>query len=280
MNVAVDISSKDNAGVLRKTALISLVRAYDPSADGGLIGRAYDVCKTAHGEQKRHSGEPYYGHPVAVAEILTGLRMDAASVCTALLHDVLEDTDTDENGMRADFGDTITDLVLGVTKLGKLEYSSADLTREGQQAENFQKFVLAMSKDVRVLLVKLCDRLHNMRTLEHHPKQASRLRISRETMEIYAPLARKIGVERICAELEDLAFRYINPSAFETIQKRLTEWRENQQTAVSELAIMLRELLDEHKKPARVFGREKRPYAIWKKLERQGISFEDVEQSR
>ncbi|MBL4852789.1 MAG: bifunctional (p)ppGpp synthetase/guanosine-3',5'-bis(diphosphate) 3'-pyrophosphohydrolase [Robiginitomaculum sp.] len=276
MNVAVDISSKDNAGVLRKTALISLVRAYDPSADGGLIGRAYDVCKTAHGEQKRHSGEPYYGHPVAVAEILTGLRMDAASVCTALLHDVLEDTDTDENGMRADFGDTITDLVLGVTKLGKLEYSSADLTREGQQAENFQKFVLAMSKDVRVLLVKLCDRLHNMRTLEHHPKQASRLRISRETMEIYAPLARKIGVERICAELEDLAFRYINPSAFETIQKRLTEWRENQQTAVSELAIMLRELLDEHKKPARVFGREKRPYAIWKKLERQGISFEDV----
>ncbi len=262
--------------MLSKTALIALVRAYDPSADGDLIGRAYDLCKTAHGDQVRHSGEPYYAHPVAVAEILTGLRLDVASVCTALLHDVLEDTGVDEADMRADFGDVITDLVVGVTKLGKLGYSSADLTREDQQAENFQKFVLAVGKDVRVLLVKLCDRLHNMRTLGHHPKQASRLRIARETMEIYAPLARKIGVERICAELEDLAFRYQYRSAFEGIEKRLAQWRESQKTAVSELAILLRQLLDEHQKTARVFGREKRPYAIWKKLERQGISFEDV----
>jgi len=259
-----------------KTALIAQVRAYDPSADTDLIGRAYDMCKQAHGDQKRHSGEAYYGHPVAVAEILAGLHMDVASVCTALLHDVLEDTGISEAEMRTDFGDVITDLVVGVTKLGQLELSRSDLTRESKQAENFQKFVLAMSKDVRVLLVKLCDRLHNMRTLQHHPKAKSRFRIASETMEIYAPLARKIGVERICAELEDLAFRYIKPSAFETIEKRLIEWRDNQQIAVSELAIMLRELLDEHGKTARVFGREKRPYAIWKKLERQGISFEDV----
>jgi len=265
-----------NADFLEKSALIAQVRAYNPSVSEDLISRAYDTCVFAHRNQKRHSGEPYYGHPVAVAGILANLRMDTRSICTALMHDVIEDTEITEDDMRNEFGDEITDLVVGVTKLGQLELSSTELTREGRQAENFQKFVLAMSKDVRVLIVKLCDRLHNMRTLEHHPKQASRERIARETMEIYAPLARKIGVERICAELEDLAFRYINPSAFEGIETRLKVWRESQESAISHLSIMLRDLLADNKKTARIFGREKRPYAIWRKLQRQGISFEDV----
>ncbi|MCF6219949.1 MAG: bifunctional (p)ppGpp synthetase/guanosine-3',5'-bis(diphosphate) 3'-pyrophosphohydrolase [Robiginitomaculum sp.] len=280
MNVAAHMEpvlQKDKkADFLPKTELIARVRAYNPSVLEDLLGRAYDTCVWAHRNQKRHSGELYAGHPIAVAEILVNLRMDTRSICTALMHDVIEDTEITEDDMRAEFGDEITDLVVGVTKLGQLELSSEELTREGQQAENFQKFVLAMSKDVRVLIVKLCDRLHNMRTLGHHPKQASRERIARETMEIYAPLARKIGVERICAELEDLAFKYINTSAFEGIEARLIEWRDSQKTAISHLSIMLRDLLSEHKKTARVFGREKRPYAIWRKLQRQGISFEDV----
>jgi len=276
MNVAAHIEPAQNADFLDKSALIAKVRAYNPSVLEDLISRAYDTCVWAHRNQKRHSGEPYYGHPVAVAGILADLRMDTRSICTALMHDVIEDTEISEDDMRDEFGGEITDLVVGVTKLGQLELSSTELTREGQQAENFQKFVLAMSKDVRVLIVKLCDRLHNMRTLEHHPKQASRERIARETMEIYAPLARKIGVERICAELEDLAFKYINPSAFEGIETRLKEWRESQKSAISHLSIMLRDLLADNKKTARIFGREKRPYAIWRKLQRQGISFEDV----
>ena len=276
MNALAQIDQTNADGILTADALVARVQAYDPSADAKLIKRAYTTCRETHGEQKRHSGEPYYGHPVAVATLLTGLRMDTASICTALLHDVLEDTAMSETGMRTEFGDTITELVIGVTKLGQLELSSANLSKERQQAENFQKFVLAMSKDVRVLLVKLCDRLHNMRTLEHHPKQESRVRIARETIEIYAPLARKIGVESICTELEDLAFRYVNPSAWQSIDTRLKEWRESQKTAISQLSIMLRELLDKHGVKARVFGREKRPYAIWQKLQRQGINFEDV----
>jgi len=171
------------------------------------------------------------------------------------LHDVLEDTDTTYEQMADIFGVEITDLVQGVTKLGALELSVPDASREQQQAENFQKFVLAMSKDVRVLLVKLCDRLHNMRTLGFHPKQASRERIARETLDIYAPLARRIGVDRICSELEDLSFEHLNPSAFESINKRLEGWRADQKA---------------------IYGREKRAYAIWRKLQRQGISFEDV----
>ena len=276
MNVTAHIKPVQEADFLSKHDLIAYIHTYNPSVNADVVARAYDMCKQSHKGQKRHSGEAYYGHPVAVAGILANLRMDTYSICTALLHDVLEDTDMSEDEMRAEFGDIIKDLVVGVTKLGKLELSSTQLTREAQQAENFQKFVLAMSKDIRVLIVKLCDRLHNMRTLEHHPKQSSRERIARETMEIYAPLARKIGVEKICAELEDLSFKYINPSAFETIETRLAQWRDSQKTAVSELSTLLRDLMSVHYDDVRVLGREKRPYAIWKKLQRQGISFEDV----
>jgi GTP pyrophosphokinase/guanosine-3',5'-bis(diphosphate) 3'-pyrophosphohydrolase len=278
ISMSVDENIKlDNAEqFLTRDQLIKLIVAYDPSVDQDVLKRAYNLCISAHGDQKRHSGAPYYSHPIAVAEILAKLRMDVDSICTALLHDVLEDTSFTETEMRAEFGDIITDLVQGVTKLGQLELSRTDLTRVGKQAENFQKFVLAMSKDVRVLIVKLCDRLHNMRTLKFHPKQSSQKRISAETMEIYAPLARKIGVDRICSELEDLSFRYINPSMFESITKRLQEWRDAQSGAISDLSIMLRELLASNNKEAVIYGREKRAYAIWRKLQRQEISFEDV----
>ena len=213
--------------------------------------------------------------PIEVAGILAGLHLDVASICTALLHDVLEDTDTTYDELASEFSPEIAQLVQGVTKLGNLELTP-NATRETAQAENFQKFVLAMSKDVRVLLVKMCDRLHNMRTLHFHPKAASRERIARETLEIYAPLARRVGVDQICTELEDLSFQHLNPSAFESITKRLDTWRTDQKLGISDMSIALRDLMEEAGVTARIYGREKRAYAIWRKLQRQGISFDDV----
>lgn len=257
---------------LRQWELVDKVREYNPSVDETLLNKAYVFSVKAHGAQLRHSGDPYYAHPIEVAGILTQLKLDTASVCTALLHDVLEDTDTTYEELSEMFTPEIAELVQGVTKLGQLELSG----QVTKQAENFQKFVLAMSKDIRVLLVKLCDRLHNMRTLEHHPKASSRERIARETMDIYAPLARRIGVDRICAELEDLSFLHLNPSGYESINKRLDAWRESQSNVISQSSVALRDLIDDTGLKARIYGREKRPYAIWRKLERQGISFEDV----
>lgn len=260
---------------LRQFELVDMVRAYDPSVDETLLNKAYVFSVKAHGEQMRHSGDPYYAHPIEVAGILAGLHLDVASICTALLHDVLEDTDTTYEDLAREFTPEIAKLVQGVTKLGNLELTP-NATRETAQAENFQKFVLAMSRDVRVLLVKMCDRLHNMRTLHFHPKPASRERIARETLEIYAPLARRVGVDKICSELEDLSFQHLNPSAYESITKRLEAWRSDQKVAISDMSIALRNLIDEAAIEARIYGREKRAYAIWRKLERQGISFDDV----
>ena len=259
---------------LRQFELVERVRKYDPTADEALLNKAYVFSVKAHGDQKRHSGDPYYAHPIEVAGILADLHLDVATICTALLHDVLEDTDTTFEELSKEFTPEIAELVDGVTKLGQLSIPNA--TRERAQAENFQKFVLAISKDLRVLLVKLCDRLHNMRTLEHHPKPASRKRIATETLDIYAPLARRVGMDRICAELEDLSFRYINPSAFESVERRLVDWRETQGEAISEVSTDLRTHFDKAGISARIYGREKRAYAIWRKLQRQNISFEDV----
>lgn len=259
---------------LRQFELVERVRKYDPTANEALLNKAYVFSIKAHGDQKRHSGDPYYAHPIEVAGILADLHLDVATVCTALLHDVLEDTDTTFGDLAREFTPEIAELVDGVTKLGQLSIPNA--TRERAQAENFQKFVLAISKDVRVLLVKLCDRLHNMRTLQHHPKPESRKRIATETLDIYAPLARRVGMDRVCAELEDLSFRYINTSAFESIERRLIDWRETQGEAISEISTALRTQFDKAGIKARIYGREKRAYAIWRKLQRQNISFEDV----
>ena len=278
MNKPVNINAalpKKGQSYLRQFELVDMVRDYDPSVNEALLNKAYIFSVKAHGEQKRHSGDPYYAHPIEVAGILARLHLDVASICTALLHDVLEDTDTTYEDLAEEFTPEIAELVQGVTKLGELELP-ADATKEQAQAENFQKFVLAMSKDVRVLLVKMCDRLHNMRTLQHHPKAASRERIARETMDIYAPLARRVGVDRICSELEDLSFRHLNPSAYESITKRLEAWRSDQNIAISEMSTNLRNMAEEFEIEARIYGREKRAFAIWRKLQRQGISFDDV----
>lgn len=267
--------SAGGQGYLRQFELVERVKNYDPSADESLINKAYVFTVQAHGSQKRHSGDPYFAHPIEVAGILASLHLDVPSICTALLHDVLEDTDVTREELADQFTPEIAELVDGVTKLSQLELSPS-ASRERAQAENFQKFVLAMSKDVRVLLVKLCDRLHNMRTLQYHPKESSRVRIARETLEIYAPLARRIGVDRICSELEDLSFKHLNRAAYDGIQRRLDEWRKTQGEAISEVSTALRTLFDRHDVPVRIYGREKRPFAIWRKLERQNISFEDI----
>ncbi len=277
MNKPVDIQEdlpKKKATYLRQFELVDKVRAYDPSVNEALLNKAYVFSVKAHGSQKRHSGDPYYAHPIEVAGILADLHLDVATICTALLHDVIEDTHVTYEELAQEFTPEIADLVDGVTKLGQL--SMPNPTKEQAQAENFQKFVLAMSKDVRVLLVKLCDRLHNMRTLNFHPKPESRKRIALETLDIYAPLARRVGMDRICAELEDLSFRYINPSAFESIARRLEEWRDTQGEAISVVSTGLRDLFDNEDFQVRIYGREKRAYAIWRKLQRQNISFEDV----
>ncbi|MDO9432732.1 MAG: HD domain-containing protein, partial [Phenylobacterium sp.] len=207
--------------MLRQYELIEKVRSYDPTADEAILNRAYVYAMRMHGSQKRASGDPYFAHPIEVAGILTDYRLDTATIVTALLHDVIEDTPVTPDDIRALFGAEITELVEGVTKLTKLELNS----EHTKQAENLRKFILAISKDVRVLMVKLADRLHNMRTLHYIKSPAKRERIARETLDIYAPLARSIGCHRICSELEELAFEHLNPVARDAIMRRLAVLR-------------------------------------------------------
>jgi len=222
-----------------------------------------------HGSQTRASGDPYFAHPIEVAGILTDYRLDTATIVTALLHDVIEDTEAARSDIDRLFGEEIGELVEGVTKLSRLE-STADHKR---QAENLRKFILAVSKDVRVLLVKLADRLHNMRTLHFIKNAAKRERIARETLDIYAPLARSIGCHRICTELEELAFSHLNPVARDAIVRRLDVLRAGQGKAVALASAEIVAKLEEAGIPARVVGREKNPFSIWRKLQRKSIGF-------
>src|ERR1700722_3121356 len=203
--------------LIRQFELTEKIHAYDTKADTRLIDAAYVMAMQAHGTQRRDNGDPYFSHPVAVADILAGYRLDTASIATGLLHDVIEDTPVKLPEIEARFGKEIAGLVDGVTKLTRLELQS-DRTK---QAENFRKLVLAMSRDIRVLLVKLADRLHNMRTLHFVRDEDRRKRIARETMEIYAPLAERIGMDAVKTELQTLAFAQLEPEAFDTIQARL-----------------------------------------------------------
>ena len=239
---------------------------------GTCCGVHTNIHATSTVRKKRHSGEPYYGHTVAVAMLLADLRLDVATVCTGLLHDTVEDTDATLEEIKELFGEDVARLVDGETKLSQMEL----INKRTRQAENFQKLVLAITDDVRVLLVKLCDRLHNMRTLHFMPKPDKRERIARETLEIYAPLARRIGVNRICVELEDLAFRNINPDGYESITRRLAALRSTRASAIAAMSSLLSQRLEEAGIDCRVFGREKRPYSIWRKLERKGTSFDDI----
>jgi guanosine-3',5'-bis(diphosphate) 3'-pyrophosphohydrolase len=258
--------------MLRQFELIEKVRSYDPSADEALLNRAYVYAMRMHGAQMRASGDPYFAHPIEVAGILTDYRLDTATIVTALLHDVIEDTPVTRAEIDELFGTEIGELVEGVTKLSKLELSSEHL----RQAENLRKFILAISKDVRVLMVKLADRLHNMRTLQHIASPAKRERIARETLDIYAPLARSIGVHRICTELEELAFEHLNPVARDAIGRRLDTLRHDQGGAVSQVSGEIAARLEAANVPARVFGREKNAYSIWRKLQRKSIGFSQL----
>jgi guanosine-3',5'-bis(diphosphate) 3'-pyrophosphohydrolase len=257
---------------LRQFELIEKVRSYDPTADEALLNRAYVYAMRMHGAQTRASGDPYFAHPIEVAGILTDYRLDTATIVTALLHDVIEDTPVTRKEIDELFGPEIGELVEGVTKLSKLELSSEHL----RQAENLRKFILAISRDVRVLLVKLADRLHNMRTLQYIKSPAKRERIARETLDIYAPLARSIGVHRICTELEELAFQHLNPVARDAIHRRLDTLRQQQGGAVALVSGEIANKLEAGGISARVFGREKHPYSIWRKLQRKTIGFSQL----
>jgi GTP diphosphokinase / guanosine-3',5'-bis(diphosphate) 3'-diphosphatase len=269
---AVNVRAPARGRVLRQYELVDRIRAYDPDVDEDQINRAYIFAMQRHGSQLRASGDPYFAHPIEVAGILTELRLDAASIITCLLHDTVEDTTATLEEITQLFGEEVAGLVDGVTKLSQLELNS----NRTKQAENLQKFILALSKDVRVLLVKLADRLHNMRTLHFIKKPEKRQRIARETADIYAPLARRMGVQRFCGELEDLSFQHLHPQAYETINDQLANLRNDRAGAVDAVTQKISTALEAAGIKARVVGREKRAYSVWKKLERKSISFSDV----
>ncbi|MCC7275461.1 MAG: bifunctional (p)ppGpp synthetase/guanosine-3',5'-bis(diphosphate) 3'-pyrophosphohydrolase [Alphaproteobacteria bacterium] len=258
--------------MMRQFELVERVKAYDPAADEGSINRAYVFAMKAHGSQRRASGDPYFSHPVEVAGILAAMKLDAASIVTGLLHDTVEDTLATLEQIEAVFGKDIARLVDGVTKLSRIELQSD----QSKQAENFRKLVLAMSEDIRVLLVKLADRLHNMRTLRFIKSQDKRRRIARETMEIYAPLAERIGMHEMKDELEDLAFAELHPDARESIIQRLAFLREQGGDLVGRVTDELGALLTEQGVQVEVSGREKSPYSIWRKMQRKNVAFEQL----
>ncbi len=237
-----------------------------------MLNRAYVYAMRMHGGQLRASGDPYFAHPIEVAGILTDYRLDTAAICTALLHDVIEDTVATRADITERFGEEVGELVEGVTKLSRLEMTGD----HARQAENLRRFILAISKDVRVLMVKLADRLHNMRTLHHIAKPEKRERIARETLDIYAPLARSIGVHRICQELEELSFKHLNPTARDAILRRLDVLRVEQGGAVAMVSGEVTAKLEAAGIPARVHGRQKSAYSIWRKLQRKSVAFSQL----
>ena len=237
-----------------------------------MLNRAYVYAMRMHGAQLRASGDPYFAHPIEVAGILTEYRLDSAAIVTALLHDVIEDTQATRADIAGLFGEEVAELVEGVTKLSRLERTSEHV----RQAENLRKFILAISRDVRVLLVKLADRLHNMRTLHFIQSPAKRERIAHETLDIYAPLARSIGMHRICSELEELSFEHLNPTARDAIIRRLEQLRAAQGKAVAVVSGEISSRLEGAGVAARVFGREKQPYSIWRKLQRKSVGFSQL----
>ncbi|TVQ57751.1 MAG: bifunctional (p)ppGpp synthetase/guanosine-3',5'-bis(diphosphate) 3'-pyrophosphohydrolase [Rhodobacteraceae bacterium] len=257
--------------MIRQFELVERVRAYNPNTDEALLNRAYVYGARAHATQTRASGEPYFGHPLEVAAILTDLQLDDATIVTALLHDTIEDTTATRDEIAGLFGEEIAALVDGVTKLTRLELTS----KESAQAENFRKLLVAMSRDVRVLLVKLADRLHNMRTLEAL-RPDKRQRIARETMEIFAPLAGRMGMQKMREELEDLAFDVLNPDARNAIMRRFLKLKKETGDLIPEIVRAIEEALYEDHVPAAVSGREKRPYSIWRKMEEKQVGFSQL----
>jgi len=258
--------------MIRQFELVERVKAYDPAADEDALNRAYVFAMKAHGSQSRASGDPYFSHPLGVAELLARMKLDSASIVTGLLHDTVEDTDATLEQIEQLFGKEVARLVDGVTKLSRIELQS-DHTKH---AENFRKLVLAMSADIRVLLVKLADRLHNMQTLNFIKDVDKRRRIALETLEIYAPLAERMGMQQMKDELENLSFAELYPDAKESIAHRLKYLREQGGEIVPRIIAELKRTLDAAGIDAWISGREKTPYSIWRKMQRKNISFEQL----
>lgn len=257
--------------MMRQYDLVDRVRAYNPNTDEDLLNRAYVYAMMAHGEQKRASGDPYFSHPLEVAAILTNLKLDDATIVAALLHDTIEDTESTRAEIDQMFGSEIGALVDGLTKLKRLELVS----REAKQAENLRKLLLAIADDVRVLLIKLADRLHNMRTLEFVPP-ASRHRIAEETLDIYAPLAGRMGMQEMREELEDLSFKVIDPEAHAVVVQRLDALEARDRNLIGEIEAQLSAKLAKNGINAHVKGRRKQPFSIWVKMERKSVGFEQL----
>ncbi len=251
--------------------LIGRLRSYQPDADLGLVRKAYEFSAQAHAGQKRRSGEPYVKHPVAVAGVLTSLKTDVTAVVAGLLHDTLEDTVATADELEREFGKEVVHLVDGVTKIGKITFKSS----EEKQAENFRKMVLSMADDIRVVIIKLADRLHNMRTLEHL-SEAKRQEIAQETLEIYAPLANRIGIGWVKNELEDLCLKHLKPDVYEMLRVRVAKRDEDRQQYIQEVSSLVEKALAEAGLPGKVYGRPKHLYGIYQKMNKQSISFEEV----
>jgi GTP diphosphokinase / guanosine-3',5'-bis(diphosphate) 3'-diphosphatase len=257
--------------MMRQYELVERVAAYKPNVDEGLLNRAYVYAMQKHGAQKRASGDPYFSHPLEVAAILTDLHLDEQTIAVALLHDTIEDTDATRKEIDQLFGPRIGQLVEGLTKLKRLELVS----KKAEQAENLRKLLLAIADDIRVLLVKLADRLHNMRTL-HHMREDKRARIAQETLDIYGPLAGRMGMQGMREELENLAFRYVNLEAYETVTSRLNELREKHADTIAQIEETLTQRLAESGIEAEVSGRQKRPYSVFSKMQRKALSLEQL----
>ena len=258
--------------MLNSNELINKVKNYNKFLNPERLDKAYNFAVNAHKSQKRASGDPYSVHPIEVANILTDLKLDSATITTGLLHDTIEDTFATYETIKQEFGDEVADLVDGVTKISVFENSAG----ANSKVENFRKLILATSKDIRVLLVKIADRLHNMRTIKAIAKEEKRKRISQETMEIYAPLADRMGMHRIRDELEDLSFEILNNDARKLIKKRLDEIKLDRKDIFKEQSFELSEILNNNEINAEIHGREKTPFSIWRKVQKKRVSLEQI----
>ena len=258
--------------MLNQQELLDKVKIYNNYIDEKVVKKAYDFALDVHKNQKRLSGDPYISHPIAVASILCDLKVDTATITTALLHDTIEDTEATYNEVSKQFGKEIADLVEGVTKISRLE----DQSKEYSIAENFRKLILATSKDIRVLLVKLADRLHNMRTINNISDPEKRLRIAKETMEIYTPLAERMGMHNFRDELEDLAFNVLNPDARKLINDRLQLNKDSLALTFADISKKILKLLEENNISAKVTGRQKTPFSIWRKTQNKRVPLEQI----
>ena len=258
--------------MLKSDDLISKIKTYNKFLNPETLNKAYDFALKAHKTQKRDEGVPYIFHPVAVADILTDLKLDSATIATGLLHDTIEDTHTTYETIKNEFGQEVADLVDGVTKISEFENKAV----ENSKAENFRKLIIATSKDIRVLLVKIADRLHNMRTIHFLKDKNKQIRKAKETMEIYAPLADRMGMNRIRDELEDLSFKVLNNDARELINNRLDEIKDNRSITFKTISYEFSDILNQNNLTSQIVGREKTPFSIWRKIQKKRVSLEQI----